>query len=374
MKLPSTRDFKKYKERQKRKMKKITRIIATLLSLVMVLTMGVACKKKNDDAKVGNVKFSDVKLDKGVVATVNDVEVFLEEVKFYIAQYCESIYAQNGMAQASKAEKENFWNTKEGDITLRETLYNSSIDAYVGLVAIVHDAKAKGIDVTEEELDASLGAEGMAEAIDYYKTTYSVTDDAIRSYQRNQLIYEKYATEYIDKDERMDVSDDEIKEKFQEEYIKAQHILKMTVNQETRQPLSETEIAQAKENIDSILAKVREPGADFKAIMLEESEDPGSIQQPDGYVFKEGEMVTEFYETAKSLKENEISEPVKTSYGYHIIKRLPIDLEKDIETCRDSIENAIKTDAFNEILNERKAAVDIKADYSQLYAIEGILY
>ena len=49
-------------------------------------------------------------------------------------------------------------------------------------------------------------------------------------------------------------------------------------------------------------------------------------------------------------------------------------METDFETARDSIENEAKTQVFQDILTEAKDKMSIKADYSQLYAIEGILY
>ena len=45
------------------------------------------------------------------------------------------------------------------------------------------------------------------------------------------------------------------------------------------------------------------------------------------YIFTDGEMVTAFEEATKALAEGTISEPVKSEYGYHVIYRLPMDLE-----------------------------------------------
>ena len=44
----------------------------------------------------------------------------------------------------------------------------------------------------------------------------------------------------------------------------------------------------------------------------------------DGYVFGPGQMVQAFYDAAQALGENEVSEPVESSYGYHVIVRLPV--------------------------------------------------
>lgn len=91
---------------------------------------------------------------------------------------------------------------------------------------------------------------------------------------------------------------------------------------------TEESMAAALETANAIRADLKANGdteAYFDTVMAEKSEDPGSQSQPDGYIFGSGEMVTEFYDGAKALAEGEISEPVKSSYGYHIILRLPID-------------------------------------------------
>ena len=59
--------------------------------------------------------------------------------------------------------------------------------------------------------------------------------------------------------------------------------------------------------------------------MNQYSEDTGLSNNPNGYTFTEGQMVTEFYDGAKALAEDEVSELVKSSYGYHIIKRVKLD-------------------------------------------------
>ena len=359
-------------------MKKFT---AVILSILMAVSVFTACGKKNDENKKNEEqqneqiqKYDDVKLDSGIIATVNDEQITVGEIEFYLAQYCESIYSQNGLAQATAEEKQSFWDKEENGVKIKDSFYDNALDGYIGLVSMVNLAKEKGIDVTDEEVDAELAQEGIDTAIEHYSTTYGVTRESIASYMKRQMIYEKYATEYIEKDERMNISDEAVKDYFSENYIKAQHILKMTIDQETNAPFSDEDKKKAYESAQAVLEKVKADGADFKAIMLEESEDPGSKSEPDGYVFKEGDMVTEFYETAKALKDNEISDIVETSYGYHIIKRLPLDLEKDLEDNKDNITSALKTKVFQEILKESKEKMNVKADYTQLYAIEGILY
>lgn len=65
-------------------------------------------------------------------------------------------------------------------------------------------------------------------------------------------------------------------------------------------------------------------GEDFAALMEEYNTDPGMEANPDGYLMGEGApFVTEFLEAGLTLKdEGEVTGPVKTSYGYHIIQRM----------------------------------------------------
>jgi hypothetical protein len=66
----------------------------------------------------------------------------------------------------------------------------------------------------------------------------------------------------------------------------------------------------------------------FREMMFEHSEDEGGVFMfPDGYLFREGDMVSEFYEATASLEIGEVSGIVETMYGYHIILRLPIDYD-----------------------------------------------
>lgn len=79
-------------------------------------------------------------------------------------------------------------------------------------------------------------------------------------------------------------------------------------------------LVEAKEQADSIYQMLKE-GADFAQLAKERSIDP-TVKDNAGDLgfFRWGKMVLEFQEVAFKMKEGEISRPVKTTYGWHIIK------------------------------------------------------
>ena len=132
----------------------------------------------------------------------------------------------------------------------------------------------------------------------------------------------------IDVSENVYPDDKACKDFMDNNFFKAKHILVMSG--ETRSD------DEAKNLADDIMKEI-ESGADFDKLMLEKSEDPGSTQVPGGYVFTFGEMVEEFENAVASLKGGEITkEPVKSSYGYHIIKREAL-TEEDYAMYADQI-------------------------------------
>ena len=81
--------------------------------------------------------------------------------------------------------------------------------------------------------------------------------------------------------------------------------------------------ADADKLAQEVLAKAKAPDADFKALMKEYSEDPGSKDTGKAYdVTADAPMVAPFKKMALRLKENEVG-MVKTDFGWHIMKRLP---------------------------------------------------
>lgn len=83
----------------------------------------------------------------------------------------------------------------------------------------------------------------------------------------------------------------------------------------------EVDFPKSKAEADRIYAVLR-GGADFAALAKENSDDPGSKDTGGKLSITRGQTVPEFDKSAFELKQGEISQPVKTTYGYHVIEAL----------------------------------------------------
>ena len=93
--------------------------------------------------------------------------------------------------------------------------------------------------------------------------------------------------------------------------------------------------------------------------MNEYSEDPGLSGNPDGYIFTEGEMIDEFYQGAAALEEGEVSGLVKSDYGYHIIKREPLDYEGQLENYR-SVLTSLTAGTMDDLVQQWMDEADVQ--------------
>jgi len=143
------------------------------------------------------------------------------------------------------------------------------------------------------------------------------------------------------------VYDEAIKQVKNEEEVRARHILVST-----------------EDEAKAILAQLK-GGADFATLAKEKSKDPGAAEGGDlGYFTKE-QMVPEFAEVAFKLNKGELSDPVKTQFGWHIIqvedKR--IKPTPTFDQVKPQIENYVAHRAQAELVeNLRKTATVERLD------------
>ncbi len=101
------------------------------------------------------------------------------------------------------------------------------------------------------------------------------------------------------------------------------------------------------------IRKQIQDGADFGTLAKAESDDVGSGQNSGGDMpaFKKGQMVPSFEAAAFSMKAGELSEPVKSQFGYHIIFVVSHDT-KSFEEVRSDLENRMKPEQGQKAINK----------------------
>lgn len=120
----------------------------------------------------------------------------------------------------------------------------------------------------------------------------------------------------------LSATDEELKASFEthpEKYgkpeeVRARHILIKVPEGDSAKD------AEAKKKIDAIYEEVKKPGADFGEIAKAKSECPSAPRGGDLGFFPRGAMVPEFEKAAFAMKVGETGAPIKTKFGYHIIK------------------------------------------------------
>lgn len=209
---------------------------------------------------------------------------------------------------------------------------NAAIDGYAELNGITLSEESEagidaqilqdkisycGADATDEDFEEFLG-------LNYY------TIAGYRQLQERNFLYRQMFEDlYGSNGEKIS---DEDGEKYLADngYMAAEHILLMTTDRNTGETLSEDHIREKHAKAEEISSELRaieneeERYAKLKEYQEEYNEDTGSAYYPDGYVFTSGTMVAEFEAAVASQKAYEVSEPVETSYGYHVIMTMPL--------------------------------------------------
>lgn len=166
-------------------------------------------------------------------------------------------------------------------------------------------------------------------------TPYTFAKNYVYNIFMSTLVFdEEFSSEAIDKT---------LEEFENSNYVRAKHIL-VTFDGEDEK-LATREIAE------QILSKVRENPENFDEFVELYGEDSGMESYPGGYYFTTGEMVEPFEKATFGLKEGEVSDIVETSYGYHIIKRLPMERKDFLSSSATSSE--IYGNFWQESVNEK---------------------
>lgn len=300
------------------------RVIGLALGLLMVMSP-IACSGKK------------------VAATVNGDKIYVEEID----KQLKSVESQHAEAFAGE----------QGEKAKKEFTQNI-LDNLILQKLMLQQAKAQNIKVSDKELKAQK---------DQVKATYGgdagykeelkkqgLSDKEVEDNLKSQLLIQKIAQE-VTKD--IKVTDAQIKAQY--EANKAQY-------QDPEMVKASQILVDSEETAKKIIEEYKD-GANFADLAKKYSKDEGS-KDKGGEVgeFKRGQMVKEFEDAAFSMKVGEVSDPIKSQFGYHIINvtgKTP-ERQKTLEEVKkeisDQVQKTMASDRFKKYSDALKAKADIR--------------
>lgn len=224
--------------------------------------------------------------------------------------------------------------TVNGEKITQTDLYNQMVksegkavlDRMITSKLVSQEAKKHNVTISDADINSEIGKIkqqlGGEESFKMALAQNGLTEEQLRE----SIVVQLQATQILGKDIKTDDAElkkyfDENLVKFDKRQLKARHILVNT----------EEEAKAIKAQLDA--------GADFAALAKEKSTEPGAKESGgDLGTFGRGRMVPEFENAAFALKKNEISAPVKTQFGWHVIQVLDIQGEApDFAKMKDEV-------------------------------------
>lgn len=282
------------------------------------------------------------------VLTVNGDAVAADEYSGYMLynmQYYASMYAQMGLT--------DLWANEDMAKSLGASMPEAAEQQAIYARVVMQKFNELGLKLSynEQKEMASVRRNSIANTSqDAYLNQiaqFGFSDQTYQNFMYISQCYQALNDYYFGENGVNTPSDEDIQKYFEDNYITAKHILITTVDPASGETKRTDE--EAKKEAQSILDRIN-AGEDFDTLMNQYSEDTGLSNNPNGYTFTEGQMVTEFYDGAKALAEDEVSELVKSSYGYHIIKRVKLD-DSQLDNFKSDIVSAI-SGSMDELLQQ----------------------
>ena len=294
--------------------------------------------------------------DHGMVMTIDGNPITAEEYAYYFVDYAS---AWNNMLASLGMDWSAVWTEEEFLEQIRSSVDQELTERQAAIDLIdqynLHLTRAQ-IDEALAMKQASIDSLGGEDAFQEQLLNIGMTEDIFNNRLYSSYVYTRLNDYLFGEGGEYRVALDEIRSYMEENYLRAKHVL----------------ISEDTENAEALAKEVAERaknGESFDGLIAEYGEDPGMTQQPDGYVFKEGDMVDEFYQGTAALGEGETSEPVKSSFGWHVIQRLPFD-DDCIAQNYDTFVSYMEAYSMDDLLSERASEIEVTHNDELYQAID----
>ncbi len=226
---------------------------------------------------------------------------------------------------------------------LRKAVLESMIQSQL----IIQFVSAKNVEVEPAEVDKAIAdiKKRLADAgadISMVLQSQGLTEDTLRERIAAEMAVEKYV-----KAEATDQKAEEYfnahKDEFSEPKVRASHILL------SYEPESSAEAKKAANDKIAAIRKEIVGGADFAEAAKQHSSCPSKDQGGDLSFFARGQMVKPFADAAFAMKPGDISQPVETQFGVHLIK--VTEVQSGEVTFVEAAE-AVKSALFQKVLEK----------------------
>lgn len=292
------------------------------------------------------------------VIKVGDTNITDLDLQYYVYSEAAKYASSKNIAQDELADFD--WEKEEDGEKISDKIKQDAVNTAIDEALIIQKGAENGITLSDDEkktidsqiasIKANYGEEGFAlrartmgiPSIKQYTKMYynamtsqAVQDDILENPDKYYPEDKSVLSDYMQKDK-----------------ASVKHIL-IKVDSGADEATTEEKRAQAQSVLDRLNA-----GEDFDTLMAELNEDTG--EPAGGYTFAKGDMDIAFEEASFALQFDEISDIVKSSYGFHIIKRIPgtyelsgymrAQAEKNIKISKSKLAKISVSDIMNDVL------------------------
>ena len=364
-------------------MNKLLRIISVLLALALSMTMLFGCgSSANDDGTVSGDNQSDnggSTADDGedeiealepsltidgeavdissnpVMINIGGIDIPFDEFRYVYIYYA-----------ASRGISSDLW---ESDPDLFPTFLEIIVSAcketcYGELLANKYNISLTDSDMDEIALNLANESAQFESQEEYEQALKDagITEDLLERLITKQVLGNRaYLELYGGENPQLIGSDEDIKADISENYVRVYHLLISAdhfYGLEGYEDYTDEQLAQeAKTLAEETLASIQNGDGDIYELAQTIGDDPGMIDNEEGYLFTYGMMVEPFEKASFALGVGDVSGLVETDYGWHIIIRLEQDeyVNEHFEEARETYVN----DRFNSDVNTLLAETEV---------------